>query len=50
MLEITDSNEGEFDEETTSQQASRLDKLCITRWIVYAECFRKIKENYQVLL
>ena len=34
---ITDNVEEKFDEETTTQQASKLDKLCVTRWKVLAE-------------
>ena len=43
---MTDNIEGKFDEGTTNQQASKLDKLCVTIWTVRAECLRKIKENY----
>ena len=46
---ITDNIEGKSDEEVTNQQANKLDKLCVTRWTVRAECFRKIKE-YQASL
>ena len=27
-----------------------MDKICVTRWTVRVECFRKIKENCQALL
>ena len=47
---ITDNIEAKFDEKTTNQQASKLDKLCVTRWTSRTECFSKIKENYQTLL
>ena len=50
LAKITDNIEGKFDEETTSQQASKLNKHCVTRWTVRAVCFRKIKENCQALL
>ena len=46
----TDITDRKFDEETTKQQASKLDKLCPMRWTVHAESFRKIKEKYQALL
>ena len=47
---ITDNIEKKFHEETTNQQASKMDKLCVTRWAVCVECFRKVKENYKALL
>ena len=47
LSKITDNIEEKFDKETTNQQANKLDKLCITRWTVRAECLWKIKENYQ---
>ena len=43
---IIDNVEGKFDEETTNQQASKLDKRSVTRWRVRTECFRKIKKNF----
>ena len=49
-VKITDNIEEKLDEETINQQASKLDKLCIVRWTVSAECFRKLKENNQALL
>ena len=50
LSKITNNIEEKFDKETTNQQASKLNKLCVTRWTVRAECFKKIKENYQALL
>ena len=47
---ITDNIEGTFDEETINEQASKLDKLCITRWTIRAICFRKIIDSYKALL
>ena len=38
LSKITDNIEKKFDEETTNQQANKLDKLCLTRWTVRAEC------------
>ena len=32
------------------QQATKLDKLCVTRWIVRANCLKKIIDNYEPLL
>ena len=47
---ITDNIEGTFDEETINEQASKLNKLCITRWTICAIYFRKIIDSYKALL
>ena len=34
----------------TDKQASRLDKLSVTRWTIRANCFKKIIENYHSVM
>ena len=34
----------------TDKQASRLDKLSVTRWTLRANCFKKIIENYHSVM
>ena len=34
----------------TDKQASRLDKLSVTRWTIRANCFKKITENYHSVM
>ena len=34
----------------TDQQASRLDKLSVTKWTIRANCFKKIIENYHSVM
>ena len=44
---IIDNIEGSIDE---TRHASKLDKLCVTRWTVRANCLKKVIENYEPLL
>lgn len=44
---INENIEGTFDE---TNRAIKLDKLCVTRWTVRANCFKKVIENYEALL
>ena len=45
---LTENVEGTFDPD--EQQATKLDKLCVTRWTVRTNCLKKITDNYQPLL
>ena len=44
----TENMEGTFDPD--QQQATKLEKLCVTRWKVRANCLKKIIDNYEALL
>ena len=41
--------EKEFEESSRSDN-QKLDKLCVTRWIIRGKCFKKILDNYKTLL
>ena len=45
---LTENMEGTFDPD--EQQATKLDKLCVTRWTVRANYLKKIFDNYEPLL
>ena len=45
---LTENVEGIFDPD--EQQATKLDKLCVTKWTVRATCLKKIIDNYEPLL
>ena len=45
---LTENVEGTFDPD--KHQATKLDKLCVTKWIVRANCLKKIIDNYEPLL
>ena len=45
---ITENVERTFNPD--EQQATMLDKLCVTRWTVHASCLKKIIDNYKPLL
>ena len=45
---LTENMEGTFDPD--EQQATKLDKLCVTRWTVRANYLKKIFDNYESLL
>ena len=45
---LTGNVEGTFNPD--EQQATKLDKLCVTRWTVHANCLKKITDNYEPLL
>ena len=41
--------EKEFEESSRSDN-QKLDKFCVTRWIIRGKCFKKILDNYKTLL
>ena len=45
---LTENVEGTFNPD--KQQATKFDKLCVTRWTVCANCLKKIIDNYEPLL
>ena len=45
---LTEDVEGTFDRD--EQQTTKLEKLCVTRWTVRADCLKKIIDNYEPLL
>ena len=45
---LTENVEVTFDPD--EQQATKLDKLCVTKWTVHANCLKKIIDNYEPLL
>ena len=47
---LSENVEGIFENESGKMQASRLDKLCVTRWTICANCFKKIIESYESLI
>ena len=42
---LTENVEGAFDPD--EQQATKLGKLCVTRWTVCTNCLKKIIDNYE---
>ena len=42
---LTENVEGAFDPD--KQQATKLGKLCVTRWTVCTNCLKKIIDNYE---
>ena len=45
---LTQNVEGTFDPD--EQQATKLDKLCVTRWTICVNCLKNIIDNYKPLL
>ena len=49
LASMMENIEKEFEESSRSDN-QKLDKLCVTRWIIRGKCFKKILDNYKALL
>ena len=49
LVSIVENIEGEFEKSSRSDN-QKPDKLCVTKWTIWAKCFKKILDSYKTLL